>query len=159
MKHNLIFLKCIVVILICLSCSQREAYYHYHEIKGARWSKYDTLIFNIDSTAIVTNTAMNIDLEIVNNSDYPYQNIWFHIEDDFSNSNQLEKYNVQYELANNEGKWSGSGFGSLFQLTLKCKKNVFFTEKRNYRLKMVQKMRDEPLIGIEKIGLRVSFSE
>ena len=76
-------LSVIIISLICLSCNNREAYYHFKELKNNSWSRLDTLTFDIDSTAILTGIPCNIDLEIVNNTNYEYQNIWFYATDDF----------------------------------------------------------------------------
>ena len=157
MKHKFIYISILLIGFVCLSCEKREAYYHFSELKEASWSKFDTIYFDIDSLSVTPNTPYDITIELTNNSDYPYQNIWLYIQDDFEDTTfSLEE--KQYELANKLGKWHGSGFGSLYQLPLLYKKNIFFTEKRNYHLKVVHGMRDEPLQGIEKIGLKIDSS-
>ncbi len=158
MNRKLIHLICLFIGIICLSCEHRETYYHFYELKNAQWSKTDTLYFNIDSSQIVLNTPVDVQVELNNNSDYPYRNIWLFIQDDFAND-KFVKYEKQYELADDMGKWFGSGFGSLYQLSLNYKERVLFTQKRNYQIKIVQGMRDEPLTGIEKVGVKISVSE
>jgi gliding motility-associated lipoprotein GldH len=157
MKPKYIYFS-LLIILICLSCKNREAYYNFYELKDSEWSKLDTLYFDIDSAAIQLNTPYDICIELVNNSDYPYQNIWLYFQDNFER-NSFVKVEKQYELADPLGKWYGSGFGSLYELSLDYKKRISFSEKRNYQLKVVQGMRDEPLVGIEKIGVRLIPSE
>lgn len=157
MKIKIKYLGVITIILICLSCSNREAYYHFNELKSGEWSKFDTIYFNIDSSSINVNTKYDITIELVNNTEYPYQNIWLYIQDDFDKKG-FSKTEKQYQMADALGKWSGSGFGSLYQLSLNYKQQVVFSEKRSYQLKIVQGMRDEPLIGIEKIGLKIEPS-
>lgn len=156
MKDKVIYIISILtIILVCLSCENREAYYRFNELKEANWSKLDTIYFNIDSLSVQPNVSYDVAIELMNNSDYPYQNIWFYIQDDFEDIGFTHE-EKQYELADKLGKWHGSGFGSLFQLSLLYKKDVIFQEKRNYQLKIVHGMRNEPLQGIEKVGLKIT---
>lgn len=159
MKLKTIYTLCVIIIsLICLSCNNREAYYHFKELKNNSWSRLDTLTFDIDSTAILTDIPYNVDLEIVNNTNYEYQNIWFYTTDDFGSKKPVS-YEIEYTIADKDGNWYGAGFGSIYQLTVAYKKKFIFTEKRNYTLKIVQGMSDEPLSGIEKIGIKIVPSE
>ena len=158
MKHKFVYISILIIGFVCLSCEKREAYYRFSELQKDMWSKLDTIYFDIDSLSVLPNVPYDVTVELVNNSDYPYQNIWLYILDDFESYNfTLEE--KQYELADKLGKWHGSGFGSLYQLPLLYKKDVVFREKRNYRLKVVHGMRDEPLQGIEKIGLKIESTQ
>lgn len=159
MKHKYTYVISILIIgLVCLSCEKREAYYHFSELKDTGWSKFDTLYFDIDTMSVIPNVPLDITIELANNSDYPYQNIWLYVSDNFEgNTFNLEE--KQYELADKLGKWHGSGFGSLYQLSLMYKKGVVLREKRNYQLKIVHGMRNEPLLGIEKIGVKIANTQ
>jgi len=139
---------------MCLSCNQREVYYTFRNIKDVEWSKRDTLVFNIDSSSIEANAVYNVFIEVLNNGNYPYRNIWFYTQDNF-NDTIFESDSKQYMLADEFGKWHGSGFGAIYQLSLEYKEAVRIKEKRNYTVKIVHGMRDEPLEGIEKIGLKL----
>lgn len=151
-------LSVIIIFLICLSCNNREAYYHFKELKNNSWSRLDTLTFEIDSAAILTSIPYDIHLEIVNNTNYEYQNIWFYTNDDFGTKKPIS-YEIEYTIADKDGNWYGAGFGSIYQLAVVYKKKFMFREKRNYTLKIVQGMHDEPLLGIEKIGVKIIPSE
>lgn len=155
MKPNKIYSYLLLMMIICLSCSNRETYYHFYELKDSKWSKLDTLYFDIDSTCIEPNINYEMTIELTNNSDYPYQNIWLYFQDDFSGNN-VKYTKSQYELADEMGRWYGSGFGSLYQVSLNYKDQISFPEKKNYQFKIIQGMRDEPLFGIEKVGVKLS---
>lgn len=158
MKLKPVYILGIMISLICLSCNNREAYYHFNEFVDLKWSKQDTVVFDIDSSAIEPGVPYDVELEIVNNTDYKYQNIWFYMRDDFAAKAPVA-YEVEYTIADRDGNWYGSGFGSMYQLTVSYKKMFVFTEKRNYFLKIVHGMRDEPLVGIEKIGIKIVPSQ
>jgi gliding motility-associated lipoprotein GldH len=133
-------------------------YLHYNELKTAGWSKLDTLFYDIDSADIVLNKPLNVQIELANNNDYSYQNLWLFVWDDLpGNTGRMAE--MQYLLSDDMGKWYGAGFGHIYQLTVDYRQNVVFDRKRNYRLKIVQGMRDEPLKGIEKVGVKLTLPE
>lgn len=149
-----------IILLACLtvgfsSCQEKEIYYHFQEIKNAKWSKYDTLLFDIDSTLFELNKPYNITIEVTNNINYPYQNIWFFVQTDIGNDSLFSEISKEYLLADEFGRWKGSGFGSLYQTSLSFDKQIIFDTKRNYQIRIQQGMRDEPLIGIEKVGIKI----
>lgn len=156
--HKSRYFICLIIMLVCLSCQHREAYYRFSELKDAKWSSGDTLVFNIDSTTLNTNTAYDISVELVNNTDYPYQNLWLYIQDDLE-GNKFSSCQKQYEMIDHTGKWYGSGFGSIFQLSLMHQKRIVFTQKQNRVIKIVHGMRDEPLVGIEKVGIKIALAD
>lgn len=131
-------------------------YYSFQELDKGKWSQSDTLCFDIDSASVILNTPVYCNIELVNNTDYLYQNIWLYIQDDFSGETSVNE--KQYELCDEYGKWYGSGFGSLYQLGLSYKREIVFRERKNYRIRIIQGMRDEPLVGIEKVGIKLAIS-
>jgi gliding motility-associated lipoprotein GldH len=58
-------------------------------------------------------------------------------------------------LAEADGKWWGSGLGDIFSNQIKVMENVKFPRKGVYSFSVEQNMRDNPLLGIEDIGVRV----
>lgn len=145
----------LILTIIYTSCDNREVYYHFEEIKNAEWAQNDTLFFDVDSTSYQLNTPYKMSIEITNNVNYSYQNIWLFIQANLENDSTFTNISKEYRLADEFGKWNGSGFGSLFQLSLPFDE-VVFKEKRNYRFKIEHGMQDEKLIGIEKVGLKIS---
>ena len=145
--------------LFCLasftSCQIDEAYFRYEVIKDGKWSASQSFVFDLDTTSIQVGVPYDITLEVTNNAQYPYQNIWLFVMDNFDDPTTFTKKSKEYLLANEFGEWYGSGFASTFQLSLALQKKVVFTEKRNYRIMIGHGMRDEELLGIEKIGVRV----
>lgn len=154
MNRNSFYIVSAVVLLFFYSCQGDEIYYNFEQFTKSEWSRNDTLYFEIDSTSVIIGKPLDCNIEIVNTSDYPYRNIWLYIQDDFSDSIYTH-YEKQYELCDEYGKWYGSGFGSVYMLSLNYKRNIILKEKRNYKIKMVHGMRDEPLTGIDKVGIKL----
>lgn len=158
---SLIFL-CIAVV----SCSKQDTYYHIYEIKDAKWAQNDTLRFTIDTTMLKVDSVLfephipyTLSIEVTNNVNYPYRNIWFFIQSNIDSDSIYTSESKEFQLADIEGKWLGAGFGSLFQSSFLISNEIYFNEKRNYFIKIEHGMRDEPLIGIEKVGIKIVKKE
>lgn len=146
-----------LLAILHLSCQQREVYFRYADVANKEWSKADTLCFQIDSLLIDTNQIYDISFELKHNVQYPYQNIWLSVVDQLSDS--VEAKSLQYLIADDYGAWQGAGFGSVYQISLAYKNGVSFSGIRNRQLKVVHKMRDDYLVGVENLGLKISKSE
>lgn len=157
-RHKAVALFAGLLSLFCLfSCDQREPYFQYNELKEAAWKQHDTLFFTIDSASYEVGIPYNLYLEVTNNVNYPYQNIWFFTWDNVVNDSVYEHREKEYSLADEFGKWNGEGFGSLYQSTFMYKDHVVFVKNRDVQIKILHGMRDEELSGIEKIGIRLSY--
>lgn len=147
------------IFLLCLiysSCEPRDKiYYQFKEIKNGTWSQHDTLVFDIDSSDVELNILYNVSVEITNNNDYPYRNLWLFVDENIDNDSIMERTNFEFELADELGKWNGSGFGALYQSSFALKEQIKFDDKRNYQIRLIHGMRDESLKGIEKVGINI----
>lgn len=123
------------------------------DIPNYNWNKTDTLCFKIDSALIDTNNIYDISFELKHNVQYPYQNIWLKVVDDLSDSTEFRS--LQYIIADDYGAWQGAGFGSVYQISLTYKNGIAFSTPRQRELKVIHKMRDDLLPGIESFGLKI----
>ncbi len=156
LRHKAVFVLLFALLTIVnISCEKQEIYYRFHELKNAQWTQGDTMVFDVDSTLFELYTPYRLTVEVTNNAHYPYKNIWLFMQDNFKNDTIFIKSSKEFQLADEFGKWNGSGFGTLFQASFPLDENLIFTERRNYRIKLGHGMRDEPLTGIEKIGLKI----
>lgn len=155
LKHSIFILCSLLLILINISCNKQEIYYRFHELKDESWAQNDTLIFDIDSTLFEINKSYNLTIEVTNTVSYPYQNIWFFTQINIDSDSVFTNTHNEFQLADEFGKWKGSGFGSLYQSSLPFGR-ITFAEKRNYRIKLEHGMRDEPLKGIDKVGIKIT---
>lgn len=96
----------------------------------------------------------DVSLEIRNNNDYPFRNIWLFV--DFqAPGGDVRTDTVGVDLADVYGKWHGSGI-SLYSLSIPYEKAVRFPQKGAYTYSIRQGMRENPLKGISDIGLKIS---
>jgi gliding motility-associated lipoprotein GldH len=128
-------------------------------MKNAEWTQENILAFEIDSASLRPGRKYDVSLEITNNVNYKYRNIWLFIRTNFSYDSVYVDLNKEYELADEFGKWYGSGFGSLFQSSFPLFEDVVFESGKSYTIGIQQGMRDEQLEGIEKVGIKVSLAQ
>lgn len=154
-KLKTILLSVFVLSIGLSSCSEREDYYRFEEIKGANWAVEDALVFVIDTMDVQSGINYDISVEITNNVDYPYQNLWLFSEYNKNDSTTV-KDQKEFTLADEFGKWQGSGFASLFQSSHPVLKSVQFEKGKRYQISIRHGMQDKVLHGIEKVGLKIS---
>jgi len=58
-------------------------------------------------------------------------------------------------LANEKGKWLGSGIGDIYEIQIPYKKNVRFPYPGKYSFTFEQAMRIEELSFVYDVGLRI----
>ena len=140
-----------IIIASCFlfSCGKDTVFNKYQSVQNGTWKKQDSYFFNF---AIYDNSAVyNVSLQLRNNNMYPYQNIWIICEETLP-SNTSAKDTIEHLLADDFGKWTGSGI-TLFQSSIPLKSLYHFPDTGNYTIIIQHGMRDDNLIGIEDIGL------
>jgi gliding motility-associated lipoprotein GldH len=70
------------------------------------------------------------------------------------NSN-LTRDTIELVLADVNGKWLGKGFGAIKDNQIPVRNNLIFPIKGEYIFGIEQAMREETLVGLVDIGIRV----
>ncbi|GET32942.1 gliding motility lipoprotein GldH [Prolixibacter bellariivorans] len=140
---------------ILYSCSGGAVYDEYHQLTGSKWNKDSVLNFTVnipDST-----TLYNIYFNVRNEGSYPYQNLWLFIKVTPPEGGKLMQDTVELMLANEAGKWYGSGIGDLYDKKYPYKHQVYFPNPGDYTFSVRQGMRSKNgiLKGIHDFGFRV----
>ncbi len=139
---------------LLLSCNYDVLYDQYQIIENTVWNKEKTYYFTFMVEDI--DVPYDITLEIRNNNQYPYQNLWLFCGEERP-VGALRRDTVECLLADDYGKWYGQGI-SLFQLSIPLRKNYYFTHKGQYTFSFNQGMRNDNLKGIQELGFNVSRS-
>ncbi len=114
-RFNSLLMFCFCLFLILEACTYRKDVYHMSRLVSSNdWKHTDTLSWTIDDTLINTG-KYDIHLEIRNDIRYPYENIGLEVTILSSDSTVQTKDTVNYRLADKNGHWTGSGWGSLYQ--------------------------------------------
>lgn len=146
-----------LVVLLLTACFHTEPYYHYEQIKNHKWNKEKWLVYQLDSLSIDPAQSYDILLGVVNSNQYLYQNLWLRISQNF-NDTLFVNDTIEVKLADENGKWMGSGTTGLYQLTVPYKKDIRLDSTRKYSMHIRQIMKDDPLKGIDKIGVIIRRS-
>ena len=146
------FLQTIFISMLLIGCSGNDIYFQYNPVAVKGWSKDTAYVFNVPVSD--TTATYNVYVNIRNRSEYPYQNLWLFLKKISPDTIQT-KDSIECYLADQRGKWLGTGMGSIMEMPVLYKQNVRFNKAGTYRYEIVQGMRDTMLIGINDIGMRV----
>ena len=137
---------------ILTACDDNTVYHSYQSTPQGGWKKSDTLFFDIPVKDSLT--QFNLAAEIRNKSNYVYRNLYLVISHNLEDSTVWKTDTLLLILADKEGKWNGTGWGSLFQSELPIG-TIAIQHQGNYTLKIIHGMQDEILKGINDIGIKI----
>lgn len=141
------------MFLICLnSCDNNLVFEKYKPIQNAKWHKDSVIVFKFPVTDTINQKNLLVDIR--NEINYNYSNLWLFIEMVAPDGN-TEKDTFGLTLANPAGKWLGEGFGKKRTQQVIYKRNMSFPISGEYIVKIQHGMRDEILEGISDVGFRV----
>jgi len=148
LKNTLISL----LLLLLASCSHNELFFEYHSFKKEGWERNDAAAFHINTNN--TTDLFDVSMEIRNNNDYPFRNIWLFV-DYQSPGGKVRTDTIGVDLADIYGKWYGKGI-SLYSLSIPYETGIRFPQEGTYTYFIRHGMREDLLKGISDIGLKIS---
>jgi gliding motility-associated lipoprotein GldH len=150
MRYPLISIFCGLIVL--LSCDPGRVYEKNIKVPDGIWDKDNKLSFEvfIDDTL----SGHNLYVNVRNTSLYPFSNLYLFIETTAPSGHTIRD-TVEVILANERGKWLGSGLGDIWDLQQVYKENVRFAQRGNYSFQYQQAMRMDKLPFILDSGLRI----
>ena len=152
MKTRLITALCSVILTAAASsCANNDEIFNsFATIPENGW--------NADSLAVfrptITDAQQNFDIliQVRNDNSYAFSNLWLFI-DVISPSGNVERDTLECTLARTDGKWLGSGWGSLYTQQCPYKTNTRFPTPGPYTFRLIQGMRTEQLTGLHDVGI------
>ncbi len=139
-----------IISVICLfSCGKSEVYSDIVEYPENQmtWDKSTNFEFTLE----VSQPLVSF-IHIQHNNNYPFRNIYFFTQVEYPNGN-IQTDTLQYMLAKPNGEWLGDGMGASKQMYLHYPLNL--TEIGDYKVSIWQAMREDTLVGIEKLALSI----
>lgn len=97
-------------------------------------------------------------LDLRHSQSYPYSNLYLFLTYQFPNGKSRVD-TVECTLADEYGKWRGSGFGDLVDQRFMLHEEVMFPLKGRYALSVAHGMRTDPIEGIANVGMRLEAVE
>lgn len=154
------------LILVCLfvvftSCDSNQVFDNYQSVPK-QWHKNKIIEFSFQSPDTIN--PYNLFVNLRNNNDYKYSNLFLIVEMNFPNGKVLTD-TLEYEMTKPDGTFLGTGFSDVKENKLWYKgynKTFIFTENGEYKVNIQQAMREngktngiESLQGILDIGFRI----
>jgi gliding motility-associated lipoprotein GldH len=150
--NRLAFIPIFSLLLLLLSCNSNVVYTNSQKMTGETWNLMDIPAFKVPINDTINSN--NVVFTIRNGSSYPFRNIYLFVSTTSPDGKKITD-TLQYNLADEKGKWYGRGFGDVHELNLPYKSNVFFPKKGTYEFKIQHGMRIENLKGVYDIGIRI----
>jgi len=142
--------------IVFSSCNMNSIYDEQIAIEKCNWYKDEMARFDL----VINDTIQlyNFYLNIRNNTDYRYSNLYVFLKTEFPNNN-ISRDTIECLLANVEGKWLGKGWGKVKENEFLLSSNMRFPLKGKYEFVIQHAMRTDILNGIQNIGIRIAKSE
>jgi len=142
----------IALLLLLVSCTKNRLFDDMKSIPSEGWKANSNIVF--DATVNDTSVAYDILLNVRNTASYEFSNLWLFIEISAPNGDTMID-TVEFKLADMNGKWLGSGLGTINSVLLPYKSNIQFPYRGIYTFEIQQAMRKDILHGIKDIGVRI----
>ena len=153
-KNSIIILG----LLLFISCDKKRVFDEYKSVKN-EWHKDSILKFDIPK--LDASKKYNVFLNIRDNNNFPYSNIFLIVSLEQPNKKILVD-TLEYQMANPDGTLMGEGFSDIKENKLVYKENMAFNQKGAYKITVQQASRQTgkvagvtKLNGITEVGVRI----
>ena len=147
------------VLSICTYCDSDRVFDKYTSLEKNSWLQ--DVPINFDFKIVDTTSRNNLYLNIRNNKDYLYSNLFVITHLIFPNGKKIVD-TLQYEMADKNGKFLGTGISEIKHSRLFLKQNSIFPLSGKYKMLIWQAMRKngsvngiKKLTGITDVGLEL----
>jgi gliding motility-associated lipoprotein GldH len=153
-KNNFLFL--VVCSLYLISCSPIGVFEKNVAFKNQEWasSNKPSFSFHISDTV----AAYNIYLIVRHTDAYSFNNIWLKLYRKGPDTSYTQQ--VDLRLANNNQGWLGAGMDDVWEERIALTQGTTqFRKSGDYEFILEQVMRQDPLMHVMNIGLRVEKAQ
>ncbi|MEO9570529.1 MAG: gliding motility lipoprotein GldH [Polaribacter sp.] len=153
------FLIILFSLFLILSCNDKIDFNAYKSIDNKGWKANEKILFEFDVKD--TLSPKNLFINIRNNNYYQYSNLYIITELIFPNETKVID-TLQYEMADETGKFLGTGFPEIKENKLFYKEKKTFPNSGKYMFNVRHAMRKngdvkpiEFLKGIQEVGFSI----
>ncbi len=144
-----------LILLLCtaflpMACKDDITYKEIFEIPEAGWDYEHPAHFSFEVRD--TSRYQNMILNVTHTPDYEWQNLYVKIYTDFP-KNRRDTQILSIELADKTGKWFGKRSGDGITAPILLQERFRFEDPGNYKLRIEQNMRKNPLKHVRKLEL------
>ncbi|MBF03385.1 MAG: gliding motility lipoprotein GldH [Flavobacterium sp.] len=152
------FFTLIFLCILCFSCDEKRVFDEYQSLNG-KWKQEDVVRFTFEQNDTIN--PYNLFLNIRNNNDYPFSNLFVTVS--LKQPDSLVKIDtLEYAMANPDGSLMGEGFSDVKESKLWYQENFVFKQKGTYTIEIQQALREtgsvigvEELNGVTDVGFRI----
>lgn len=148
-----------IALIGFLSCDQAGVFDEFQTLDRVIWHREKPV--NFEFAIADTLSPHHLFFAIRNNQQYAYSNLFLIAELNFPNGKKIVD-TLEYQMADNRGRFLGKGFASAKESKLWYKENSVFPVGGNYTLSISQAMRKggvvegiKELKGITDVGFRI----
>lgn len=142
--------------LLLSACGPNYQFSESVDLPAESWT-YDNVIdfdFQIEDTLQI----YNLILDVTHHQDFAYQNLYTRIGTYFPSGQDLTKV-LSLELANKMGSWQGKCSGKYCTVQIPIQEGAYFNAAGDYRIRLEQFMRKDPILGIKNISFHIEKTE
>ena len=146
----------LTILFIVMGCDSSMVYDKSNPIKNSLWNRNSKQEFFVE----IKDTASynNIYINFRHTGLYPYSNLYVFLKTILP-SGQSNTDTLEMILADDNGRWYGSGLGDIKSYSIPYRNKVKFMHSGLYVFEIEHAMRDIDLKGILNIGVRVEKSK
>ncbi|MBA4152799.1 gliding motility lipoprotein GldH [Flavobacterium sp.] len=152
----------VVLLLFLVSCDKKRVFDEYKTV-GQNWHKDSIVSFTFEQKD--TLTKQNLFINIRNNKNYPFNNLFLIVEMEHPSKKTLVD-TLEYKMAKPDGTLLGEGLSDTKENKLFYKENFVFKNSGQYKVTIQQAVRQsgkiegiEKLDGITEVGFRIEKQE
>ena len=142
----------LLILFVLQSCDPGRVYEKNIRIPDGIWSQDNVIQFEVMIED--TSSSHNMYVNVRNTSLFTTSNLYLFIKTTAPSGHSVED-TLEVILADDSGKWLGSGLGDIWDLQQLYKQNIRFAQKGKYVFEYEQAMRAEQLPFVLDVGLRV----
>ena len=153
--NKILYVIPLLTALLLLSCNADRIYEKNTRIPDGVWNRHSPVVFEVQIEDTIT--ALDLYINIRHTSLYPIRNLYLFVSTTAPSGHSVTD-TVEIILADEKGKWFGSGLGDIWDHSQLYKSSIRFAQKGIYSFTYEQAMRLENLPFILDVGLRIEKS-
>lgn len=141
-----------MLVFLLSSCQEGYFFEKNIDIPKQSWDYNNKPAFDVQIAA--PNTKFDVYVNLRHNAYYPFSNIFILLHEKGKGLKDTA-YRHEVKLAELDGRWTGKSAGNLYEQSILVKENFTFPDTGKYVFSIEQNMRENPLHGINDVGLKL----
>ena len=143
-------------VVLFNACDPKRVFEAHESIENDSWYINQKPAFFVEIKDTVS--EHNIYFNLRHTGLYKYSNLFVLMTIQGPKS-KAETQRYEFKLAEVDGKWLGSGLGDIYSNQILLVEKIKFPKSGVYSFTFEQNMRDNPLTGIEDVGIKISKAD